>query len=1065
MINTYNKKKASSRDTHNTGLTGRSVWSLFCLLSGWLGVAGSGIISSAVATAQASVAAGMVASYVPTTSSTVESHLLEAGAAIELSLPQPVPEFLIVRNVGIDAVTEVIAANGQPLRSHGSWRNREGRYVVALGAADNALSAPASLRIRSSEAHAAPGSVRLQWLRGDDIDTILRPLLSAAASGSALIMSPAADAASAAAETFAQAVTTATTLQLPDWQADLRYELAANGFAQLGQLEQAGDLLQQVISGYRQLDDQRGVAAASNLLGLVWLNLGRMDDAMQQFRSAISLRANTGEDYYLAQASNNLALAHWRQDHYREASEYYERSLQTLIQREDLSVAEFIRLSAAQTVASYELSLVAATLNNLALVQSSSGDLDYAESAWLLAHQLAERTSDRARMGQIEKNLGWLYQRQGRLQQALAFLQQALEGHQQRQDDYWVGETYFAIGELYSAIGEHELALDEFRQALSLNLQHAQQRVNLHLSMATALAEIGEQSAAISLYEEVLGTVDADIEPGMHAVISSHYAMLQFEMNQTTAALAAQQQAVAVLDQIGNLREAARARSRYGRMLMETGDLSQARQLLEQALSGHRQVADELFELETLLALSYTRDDSTAALQDAAQAATLALEIDAGSDSETLQLSFMQTVHAVQGRYIDLLLANQQVAEAFLAAERIRARDLLAQFQLPPETNTAAAITALQASLSDDTVLLSYFLGARQSHLWLLSADGLQHHQLAAADDINSAAAALADILRQPRQSPGKIDWLCRRLSELVLQPVAAELRQRQVVIVADGNLQLVPFNLLPLDPADASDRDLLLTRYTPSASVFAALSTRPARALQSLLVLADPMANSANDASSTTDSAGSTDGMDQLLAMRSARQAGIVPERLPGARLEAQQIASVAAGNYRVNLRLGADANRRFIGHGGLRHHDIVHFATHGVIDTDLPALSALVLAPEQGQQPSYLYPRDIRELQLNADLVVLSGCDTGIGKAVAGHGLMSLSRPFLAAGARQVVASLWQVSDQATAVLMERFYRNLLNDGQAPQLALQSAQQWMQQQERWSHPYFWAGFIISGA
>jgi len=1063
MIDTY-KKKASSRDTRNTGLTGRSVWSLFCLLSGWLAVAGTGIFASAVATVQASVLAGVVASYVPTTSSNVEIHHLEAGAAIELSLPQPLPEFLIVRNAGIDAVTEVIAANGQPLRSHGSWRNREGRYVVALGAADNALSAPASLRIRSSETHAAPGSVRLQWLRGDDIDTSLRPLLSAAASGSALIMSPAADAASAAAEAFAQAVTTATSLQLPVWQADLRYELAATGFAQLGLLVQSGDLLQQVISGYRQLDDQRGVAAASNLLGLVWLNLGRMDDAMQQFRSAIALRETQTSDFYLAEALNNLALAHWRQDLYAEAGKLYEQALQTLIQRDDLSVAEFIRLSAAQTVASYELSLVAATLNNLALVQSSSGDLDYAESAWLLAHQLAERTSDRTRMGQIEKNLGWLYQRQGRLQQALAFLQQALEGHVERQDDYWIGETLTILGDLFASIGEYETAITHYEDVVELSSNVTRREAFVISQMAEARWKLQQESVADSLFKQALDLVDANTEPGTYAVISSKYAMLQLELNQTTTALAAQQQAVAVLDQIGNLREAARARSRYGRMLIETGDTTQARQVLELALTGHRQVADELFELETLLALSYTRDDATAALQDADQAATLALAIDAGSDSEMLQLSFMQTVHAVQGRYIDLLLANQQVAEAFLAAERIRARDLLAQFQLPPETNTAAAITALQASLPDDTVLLSYFLGARQSHLWLLSADGLQHHQLAAADDINSAAAALADILRQPRQSPGKIDWLCRRLSELVLQPVAAQLRQRQVVIVADGNLQLVPFNLLPLDPADASDRDLL-TRYTPSASVFAALSTRPARALQSLLVLADPMANSANDTSSTADRAGSTDGMDQLLAMRSARQAGIVPERLPGARLEAQQIASVAAGNYRVNLRLGADANRRFIGHGGLRHHDIVHFATHGVIDTDLPALSALVLAPEQGQQPTYLYPREIRELQLNADLVVLSGCDTGIGKAVAGHGLMSLSRPFLAAGARQVVASLWQVSDQATAVLMERFYRNLLNDGQAPQLALQSAQQWMQQQERWSHPYFWAGFIISGA
>jgi CHAT domain-containing protein len=541
--------------------------------------------------------------------------------------------------------------------------------------------------------------------------------------------------------------------------------------------------------------------------------------------------------------------------------------------------------------------------------------------------------------------------------------------------------------------------------------------------------------------------------------------MLQFDIGQSATALSSQQQAVAVLTEIGNVREAARAQSRLGRMLLQQDKLEAASQSLEQALLGHRQVGDELYELETLLALSYTRSQTAVALQDAALAASVAQNIDAGGGSNSLQLSFMQKVHAVQSRYIDLLLAAGRTEQAFLAADRIRAGDLQAQFRPGDHDDVLPSLAELQHSLPADTVLLSYFLGVEQSHLWLLTSDNLQYQNLPAADQINAAAAELADNLRQPRQSPGKIDWLSRQLSAMVLQPVASKLQQQNVVVIADGNLQLVPFSLLPMPDDDGNVRPALQTRYAPSASVFAALTQTPARSLQSLLVLADPLSTASNTSKPEQPNMIAANEIDNLLTLRSARQSGIVPDRLPGARLEAELIAAVAADQYRVNLRLGADANRRFVGHGGLRHHDIVHFATHGVVDKDLPALSALLLAPEQDQQPAYLYPSDIRELQLNAELVVLSGCDTGIGKAVAGHGLMSLSRPFLAAGARQVVASLWQVSDQATAELMERFYRNLLNDGQSTQQALQSAQQWMQQQSRWQHPYYWAGFIITGA
>jgi len=995
-----------------------------------------------------------------------ETHHLEAGAAIELNLPQTVPDFLIVHNLGIDSITTVLATDGQPLRSHGSWRNREGRYVVSLRhALSEATPAPASLRISSSEAHVAAGSVRLQWLDRGQAAIEPHQLLSTAAEGSALIMSEAASATAHAAAAFDKAANIATTAGLLDWQADLRFEQAATSYARLGALDNASELLQMVIGNYDQLNDQRGVAAASNLLGLVFLHLGRQDAARQLFNTAIALRENQHSEFYLAEAMNNLALVHWRQDHYAEAAHLYERALQTLIRRDDLSVAEFIRLNAAQSLASHELSLVAATLNNLALVESSSGDLEYAESAWLLAHQLAERTADAARMGQIEKNLGWLYQRQGRLQQALTFLQQALAGHQQRHDNYWAGETLTVLGDLYASIGEYELAISHYRNVLDLSDDRNRQHAFVLSQLADAYWKQNQVTMADDLFKQALQLVDAVSEPGTHAVMLSKYAMLQYSLGETATALAAHQQAVAVLTEIGNVREAARARSRYGRMLLQSGDIENARQMLEQALSGHRQVADELFELETLLALSYTRAQTAMALQDAAQAAFLAQNIDAGDNSDALQLGFMHTVHDAQGRYIDLLLAEGRSEQAFLAADSIRARDLQQQLGPHGAINDLPTLAELQRSLPTDTVLLSYFLGTKQSHLWLLSTEGLQHHQLPAAELINAAATELADNLRQPRQSPGKIDWLSRRLSELVLHPVASQLSGQQLVIVADGNLQLVPFSLLSMQVDDSNERPALETRYAPSASVFAALAKTPARPLQSLLVLADPMSTATSTSQLGQQNMVAANEEDSLLTMRSARQSGIVPDRLPGARLEAQQIAAVASDQYRVNLRLGADANRRFVGHGGLRHHDIVHFATHGVVDKDLPALSALVLAPEQNQQATYLYASEIRELQLNAELVVLSGCDTGIGKAVAGHGLMSLSRPFLTAGARQVVASLWQVSDQATAELMEQFYRNLLNDGQSTQQALQSAQQWMQQQSRWQHPYYWAGFIITGA
>ena len=153
----------------------------------------------------------------------------------------------------------------------------------------------------------------------------------------------------------------------------------------------------------------------------------------------------------------------------------------------------------------------------------------------------------------------------------------------------------------------------------------------------------------------------------------------------------------------------------------------------------------------------------------------------------------------------------------------------------------------------------------------------------------------------------------------------------------------------------------------------------------------------------------------------------------------------------------MGADIGRR----------RIVHFATHGLINSQHPELSGIVLSlvDRQGKlQDGFLRLHDIYNMRLGADLVVLSACQTALGKEIKGEGLVGLTRAFMYAGVPRVVASLWEVSDLATAELMKKFYGAMFQRGLPPAAALRTAQLEMSKDRRWNSPYYWAGFQITG-
>ena len=190
-----------------------------------------------------------------------------------------------------------------------------------------------------------------------------------------------------------------------------------------------------------------------------------------------------------------------------------------------------------------------------------------------------------------------------------------------------------------------------------------------------------------------------------------------------------------------------------------------------------------------------------------------------------------------------------------------------------------------------------------------------------------------------------------------------------------------------------------------------------------------------------------------------------VIP-RLPFTRQEATRLLALTPKNSSFSA-IDFQASRATVLSADLGQYRYVHFATHGLLDTDRPGFSALVLSmvDQQGKPlDGFLRANDIYNLKLPVELIVLSACQTGLGKEIKGEGLVGLTRGFMYAGAARVVVSLWNVNDKATADLMTKFYQKMLKQKERPAAALRAAQVEMWKQKQWQSPYYWAAFTLQG-
>ena len=888
---------------------------------------------------------------------------------------------------------------------------------------------------------------------------------------------------------------------------------------------------------------------AQNLdeLGVMAWKRGDLDKAESYFRQSLSIRQELAPDSLpLAGNFANLALVFSKRGSLAEAEDYHDRALAIELrvgsdkfpaantlsnlgvvawQRGDLSRAEKLfreSLAIKEKLVPDSVNL-AATLTNLGIIAKEHGDLSGAEYYQQRALQIEEQIAPGSlNLASTLNNLGTLAFERGNLVQAEKYHQRALLLQQQlAPDSLDTAASLNNLGNVFRDTDNPGRAQDYFEQALAIERKSAPRSLNTAdtLILLAGLARMRNNWPDSEMYYRQALSIIGGLSLGstLHAEALAGLASVMHHKQQLDDAQQLYEKALTALEYqlehfggTGDFRAGFRSKysgiyKDYIELLLAQGQSERALEILE------RSRAQSLLEL-------------------------LGVHINTleGVDQDLLrrERSLREQVAFKAAEQVRLLGSRQ--TEARVASAKKEMDALLAQYHDVREeiltANPAYAALAkprslkveeIQQLLDPETLLLEYSLGEKQSHLWAVTSTSFSSYELPGRRTIEELArgiyAGVAGTSRVkpvqvPHSSPSEALVLSptetteaagrdvspkRMLAQILWQHLsAAELNKKRWLIVADGALQYLPFNILPRPTGKgtiSSDGDALISTheiaYLPSASVLAVLRHHALDRKQHsklVAVLADPVFDNDDPrvhAGGTAEKQGSARGSEEkteqfstqilpqeqlVRSITEMERAGnpILLKRLMFSRWESRAIVKAAPHGQAMEA-LDFDANRTLVTNGSLAGYRIVHFATHGLLNNEHPELSGLVfsLVDAQGKtQNGFLDLEDIYNLRLQADLVVLSACETGLGKEVMGEGLIGLARGFMYAGATRVIASLWKVDDVATAELMGKFYQGIFHDRLSPAAALRRAQLYMMRQKRWADPFYWAGFILEG-
>ncbi|HXR99261.1 MAG TPA: CHAT domain-containing tetratricopeptide repeat protein [Pyrinomonadaceae bacterium] len=770
------------------------------------------------------------------------------------------------------------------------------------------------------------------------------------------------------------------------------------------------------------------------------------------------------------------------------------------------------------------------TLHEVGMIYGDTGQYQKAIDSHTKAAALYKELKLPRCEAAVTVNIGWIYGELGDTQNRLAVYDRAAAIYETVGDIDPVLISNF--GSTYAKLGQYQRALDINMRVLEMR-RPLQEPLGLGVTLRNigdCYEHLGNKQKALDFYKESLGFMQ---KAGNHFYTASTLINLGliYEGLKQDKALDYFNQALAIRRTINDERGIANALFYSARVERDRGNLSEARKRSEAALElierlrtkvASQQLRASFFasvqqfrEFYIDLLMRLHKENPSQRLDTAAFNASetgrarslLELISEANTEIHTgVDPKLLERKQSLEGSIADKADSQSRTFSEKSPEERAAAAEELAlltteydqvQARIREASPQYAALIQpvplkleeiQKQVLDNDTLLLEYSLGEQKSFLWAVTPDSIKSYELPNRATIEPLARRVYELLttrnqnvanetleqRRQRLEAADAEYLkaAASLSQAILGPAAAELKNKRLLIVSDGVLQFVPFSGLP-DPTNA--RPLMLDHElvtAPSTAVVALLRQETANrkpAPKTLAVFADPVF-------STDDSrvliakrahAAHEEKASGADAVRSASEVGLGDlRRLRFSRQEADAITRYATQDLKLEA-VDFQANRTLATSAELGQYQIVHFATHGLINNTHPELSGVVLSlvDEKGRpQNGFLRLYDLYNLKLSADLVVLSACQTALGKEIRGEGLVGLTRGFMYAGAPRVVASLWQIDDRATAEFMKRFYEGMLGQKLRPAAALRAAQASMSKDPRWHEPHYWAAFTLQG-
>jgi CHAT domain-containing protein/tetratricopeptide (TPR) repeat protein len=850
----------------------------------------------------------------------------------------------------------------------------------------------------------------------------------------------------------------------------------------MGQTEKGIEYFNAALQLSRELKDKRREAGALNNLGLAYTFINQYEKAIEFLELCLPIARESGNRLSEASTYSYLGVAYAGLSQFEKAIESHEQSLviyreigdrvyqgnalQNLgsmyqfIGREDRAIENFSQALAVFREVKYRTG-EANALSNRGSIFGRLGQYDEAFSSQTEALAIFRELKYRLGEGSTLMEMGVLHAAQGEPEKAVALYEQAIPILRETKEQSYVGMVLFRLAESKVMLGRLDEAAALFAESASVMRQ-----IGNRSSESTALTSLADLEAKRGKLELARKYVEESllIAESLRSDLVSPESRADF---------------LATVQKTYQL---------YAGILMRQHQADPAKGLNVLALeTSERQRARSLLDL-----LAESRAEVGKGVEPALITRERTLSLQLNEKAAKLTMSAVQSPELKREvSQLESDLERTQVA--------IRKADPRYSALTKPQP---LKLKEMQAQLDGDTLQLEYALGEGRSYLWAVTRDSIVSYELPDGEQIKKSALQVYKLMtvrnsmksgETPAQhqiriadADAQLLTASRDLSRMILGPAAAQLAGKRLVIIPDGALQYIPFAMLP-DPAGKDDaasaeysRPLIVGHEVvsqPSASALAVQRVEFGNrqpAAKTLAVIADPVFDRSDKrfrspapetvaAATPKTPAADTRILEHIADGNTGK---LVIRRLPFTRQEADTLLALAPKGSSWQA-MNFQANRANVLGTDLSQYRYVHFATHGLLDTERPGLSSLVLStvdPDGKPQDGFLRANDIYNMRLPAELVVLSACQTGLGKEVKGEGLIGLTRGFMYAGAKRVVVSLWSVNDKATSDLMAKFYRGMLQKSERPAAALRAAQIEMWKQKQWRSPYYWAAFTMQG-